>query len=81
MTTDIDNIVNTSSDPVESFVISACTIARKLESIQIRGKYYVVTGIRFQVDIHESIMSAPDSACHTWPGLFNTQDALDIIAV
>ena len=50
-------------------------------STHTRQRNYIVTRIRFQVDIHESIVGAPDSARHTWPGLFNTQHTLDIIAM
>jgi len=49
MTRDVDNIINTATDPIKSFMISSSAITRKLKSEKIfqNGIKYIVTRIRF----------------------------------
>jgi len=49
MTRDVDNIVDTATDPIKSFMISSSAITRKLNSEQAfqKGLNYIVAWIRF----------------------------------
>ena len=42
---------------------------------------YVVSWVGFQVDIHETIVRAPDRTSDTWPGILDTEDTFDVIAM
>ena len=42
---------------------------------------YVETLINVQVGVHVSLVRGPNSPRHTRPGLLETQDTLDVIAV
>src|ERR1700733_499505 len=82
MARDVDDVVDTTADPVEALVISSCTITRELQiSRVLELETYIVSRIGFQVDIHETIVRAPDGTCDTRPRLFDTKDTFDIIAV
>jgi len=81
MARDIDHVVDTTADPIESFMVSSCTVTRELQLAKYGIGVYVVSWVGFQVDIHETIMRSPDCTCDTWPRIFDTEDTFDVITM
>jgi len=70
MTRNVDDIVNTSPDPVVALVITSSTVTRKVVSL-----------VHIEVGVHVTLVCAPDCACHTRPWLLDGENTLDIVSV
>lgn len=90
VTTDVNNVVNTATDPVVTFVVTTCSITSELGLLAIRNIEatakipritHVVVRVHVQVCIHVSLVRTPDSTGHAGPWLLESQHALDIITV
>jgi len=82
VTTHIDDIINTTANPIETFMITTSSITGELP-IRIfheSGKY-VVSRIGLQIDVHETVVRSPDCSSHRWPGLLDAQHAFNVISV
>jgi len=66
----VDDIIDTSTNPVVTLVITTSSVTRE-----------VVALVHIQVGIHVTLVCSPDSACHTRPRLLNGKNTFDIIAV
>jgi hypothetical protein len=82
---DVDDIVDTSSDPVIAFVITSSTVSSEL-SCQPRTTIQViwtdiVSFVHVQVCVHVTLVRAPDCASQTGPWLLERQNTFDIVAV
>jgi hypothetical protein len=82
---DVDDVVDSSADPVVALVITPGAVAGELPwlvGLSGRGKgTHVVSGVDVQVRVHVPLVSAPDGAGHAGPRLLERQHALDIVAV
>lgn len=86
VTGNIDHVVDTSTDPVVSFVVTASSITSELQKplvceLALRFEItHVVALVHIQVCIHVSLVSTPDGTSHAGPWLFDSQDTLDIVS-
>lgn len=69
VTRHVDDIINTTTDPVVSVVVTASTITGE-----------IITLINVQISIHIALVSAPDGTGHARPWLLESQHTLDVIA-
>jgi hypothetical protein len=67
--THIDNIINTTTNPVVALVVTGCTISSE-----------VVSGVDIEIDIHESLVRTPYRSCHRWPWSFEYQYTYEVSA-
>lgn len=87
MARDVDNIINTAADPVESLVVSASTVTSELQVVsnstdKLWGRCtHVVTLIHIQVCVHITLMCAVYCTCHAGPCLLKGEDTLHIVTV
>lgn len=82
----INNVVDPTADPVVALMITPSSVTSKLWSVSKEGDRsrettHIVAFVDIQICVHVSLMCAPHSASHAWPGLFNGQDSLHIVAV
>lgn len=86
VTGNIDHVVDTSTDPVVSFVVTASSITSELQKplvceLALRFEItHVVALVHIQVCIHVSLVSTPDGTSHAGPWLFDSQDTLDVVS-
>jgi len=86
---DIDDVVDTTADPVIAFMIATSAVARELEeslvSFARRSSFiqvtHVVALVHIQIRIHVPLVRAPNCASHAWPWLLDCQDTLNIVTV
>lgn len=69
VTADVDDIVDTSTDPVESLVVSGSTVTGE-----------VVALVHAEVGLLVSLVGAPDSSGHAGPGLLEAEDTLAVVS-
>jgi hypothetical protein len=70
MTGNVDNVVDTATDPVVPFVVTSSTVTSEVVSL-----------VDIQVCVHISLVCAPDGASHARPCLLEGQNTLDVVAV
>jgi hypothetical protein len=87
VTADIDDVVDTASDPVVAFVVTSSPITSELTIISKwiqsneRTLTNVVSLVDIQVCIHISLVCTPDRSSHTRPWLLESQNTLDVVSV
>ena len=70
VTANVDNVIDTAADPVETLVVTAGTITGE-----------VVALVHVEVRVHVALVVAPDGASHAGPGALEAQNTIDIVAV
>jgi len=70
VTGDVDNVIDTATDPVVTLVIASSTITSEVVSL-----------VDVQVCIHVSLVCTPDGTSHAGPCLLEGQNTLDVVAV
>jgi len=70
MTRNVDDIVDTSPDPVVALVVTSSTVTRE-----------VVPLVHVEVGVHVALVCTPDGTCHTGPWLLDGENTLNIVAV
>jgi hypothetical protein len=69
VTGNVDNVVNTSADPVVSLVVTGSSVSREVVSL-----------VDVQVGVHVALVSTPDGTGHRGPGLAESQNSLDVVS-
>lgn len=70
VTGNVDNVIDTATDPVVTLVITSSTITSEVVSL-----------VDVQVCVHVSLVRTPDGTGHARPCLLEGQDTLDVVAV
>ena len=67
---DVDDVVDATADPVVAFGVTRGAVAGE-----------VVALVDVEVGFHVALVGAPDGAAHGGPGLLESEDAFDVVAV
>jgi len=67
---DVDDVVDTAPDPVVALGVTRGAVAGE-----------VVALVDVEVGVHVALVGAPDGAAHGGPGLLESEDAFDVVAV
>ena len=70
VTGNVDNVIDTATDPVVTLVITSSTVTSEVVSL-----------VDVQVCVHVSLVCAPDGTGHARPCLLESQNTLDVVAV
>lgn len=70
VTRDVDDIINTSTDPVVSLVITSSAITSEVVSL-----------VDVEVGVKETLVGSPDGTGHRWPWVLDGKDTLDIVSL
>ena len=86
VTANVDDVVNTASDPVVAFVVTSGSVTCELLGISKRhlrnaASTHVVSLVDIEVSIHISLVCSPDCSSHARPWLLECQDSFDIVSV
>ena len=87
MSRDVDDIIDTATDPVVPIVISASPVASELQLNVSTLMYHdckethVIAFVHIKIGVHVALVGTPDSACHAWPGLLDSQNPLYVVAM
>jgi hypothetical protein len=70
VTGNVDNVIDTATDPVVALVVTGSTVASEVVSL-----------VDVQVCVHVSLVCTPDGTSHAGPCLLEGQNTLDVVAV
>ena len=86
MTRNVDDIINTATNPIVTFMIATSAISGKLKIKSARDKrqersrsIYVVALVDVEISVHVPLVGAPNCAGHAGPWLLEGKNTLDVV--
>lgn len=87
MTGNVDDVINTASNPVIPLMITTGPVACKLKTPFSNSRKpsstetHIISFVHIQIGLPVSIVIAPHCASHAWPRFLDRQYSLDIVPI